>query len=92
MSDRNTTPTTVWDALRRLLRCNKMQLAARLGVSRQTLMTWEKATERGEPIEGSARRAAAELLTATLRASGQADDLLRPRTSSAPAKDGPTAL
>lgn len=79
MSDKNTTPATIWEALRRLLQCNKQQLAARLGVSRQTLREWENLTGNGDQIEGNARRAAAELLTATLRAAANADDLLRPR-------------
>ena len=79
MSNKNTVPATIWEALRRLLNCNKQQLAARLGVSRQTLMVWEKETARGEPISDSARLRAADLLNATLRAAGNADDLLRPR-------------
>jgi DNA-binding transcriptional regulator YiaG len=79
MTEKNTTPATVWEVLRRLLKCNKQQLAARLGVTRQTLRMWEDATERGEPISDNARRAAAELLTATLRAAANADDLLHPR-------------
>lgn len=88
MSDKNTTPATVWEVLRRLLQCNKQQLAARLGVSRQTLREWENLTGNGDQIEGNARRAAAELLTATLRAAGNADDLLRPRQN---AKGNPNA-
>lgn len=88
MSDKNTTPATVWEVLRRLLQCNKQQLAARLGVSRQTLREWENLTGNGDQIEGNARRAAAELLTATLRAAGNADDLLRPRQN---AKGTPNA-
>lgn len=82
MTAKNTTPATVWEALRRLLNCNKQQLAARLGVTRQTLHEWEKMTDADEPISDNARRAAAELLTATLRAAGQADDLLRARATS----------
>ena len=79
MSDKNTTPATVWEALRRLLNCNKQQLAARLGVTRQTLRIWEEMTGDDEPLSDNARRAAAELLTATLRTAGNADDLLNPR-------------
>lgn len=79
MTERNTTPGNIWEALRRLLQCNKQQLASRLGVSRQTLRIWEDMTGAGEPISDNARRAAAELLTATLRAAGNADDLLRAR-------------
>lgn len=79
MTDRNTTPATEWQALRRLLNCNKQQLAARLGITRQTLRVWEDATDRGEPASDNARRAAAELLQATLRAANNADDLLNPR-------------
>jgi len=84
VSNKDSTPATVWEALRRLLQCNKQQLAARLGVSRQTLREWENLTGNGDQIEGNARRAAAELLTATLRAAGNADDLLRPRRSQPP--------
>jgi DNA-binding transcriptional regulator YiaG len=79
MTDRNTTPANEWQALRRLLLCNKSQLAARLGITRQTLRMWEDATDRGETASDNARRAAAELLTATLRAANNADDLLHPR-------------
>jgi DNA-binding transcriptional regulator YiaG len=79
MTDKNTTPATVWEVLRRLLKCNKQQLAARLGVTRQTLRIWEEMTGRGEPISDNARRAATELLTATLRAADNTDDLLRNR-------------
>ena len=80
MTSKNTPPANVWEALRRLLNCNKQQLAARMGITRQTLRIWEDMTRNGEPIEGNARRAAHELLTATLRAAGNADDLLRPRS------------
>jgi len=78
---KNTTPATIWEAMRRLLNCNKQQLAERLGVTRQTLRMWEEMTGRGEPISDNARRAAAELLTATLRAADNADELLRQRSA-----------
>lgn len=38
---RNTPPANVWEALRRLLNCNKAQLAAHLGVTPKTLARWE---------------------------------------------------
>lgn len=87
MSNRNTTPANIWEVLRRLLDCNKQQLAERLGITRQTLRIWEDMTGNGEPITDNARRAAAELLTATLRAAGQADDLLRPRAKPTPERN-----
>lgn len=63
MTERNTTPANIWDALRRLHNCNRQQLAARLGVSRATLHRWE--TE-GAGQAGSEK--AARLMQATLRA------------------------
>lgn len=63
MSARNTTPANVWDALRRLLNCNKTQLAERLGVTARTLHRWEN----GE-AGADAHRRAADLMQATLRA------------------------
>ena len=78
----NRSPKDIWETLRRLLDCNKEQLAARLGVTPKTLRGWENLTAKGEPITDNARRAAAELLTATLRAAGQADDMLRARERS----------
>lgn len=62
---RNAPPTTVWEALRRLLACNRQQLAARLGVSRHTLQRWE----RGELTEAGAARVAA-LMQETLATAG----------------------
>ena len=62
---RNTPPATVWEALRRLLGCNRQELAARLGVSRHTLQRWE----RGEPTQAGAQRVA-DLMQQTLAAAG----------------------
>lgn len=63
---RNAPPANALEALRRLLDCNRQQLAARLGVSRQTLHRWE----RGKiPGPGAAR--VAELLQTTLGAAMQ---------------------
>ena len=62
---RNTPPATPWEALRRLLACNRQQLAARLGISRHTLQRWE----RGELTEAGAARVAA-LMQETLAAAG----------------------
>jgi DNA-binding XRE family transcriptional regulator len=62
---RNTPPPSVWEALRRLLGCNKQELAARLGVSRHTLQRWE----RDELPEAAAARVAA-LMQETLGAAG----------------------
>lgn len=70
MSDRNTTPTDIWEVLRRLLNCNKAQLAERLGVDPRTLRRWEQ----GEAGADAYRRAA-DLLRATLRAANDADTL-----------------
>ena len=64
---RNAPPANVLEALRRLLDCNRQELAARLGVSRYTLHRWE----RGQ-IPGPARARVAELMRATL-AAAQAD-------------------
>ena len=63
MSQRNTTPANVWDTLRRLLNCNKTQLAARLGVTARTLHRWEHGEAGAE-----AHRRAADLMQTTLRA------------------------
>lgn len=63
--ERDTPPATVWEALRRLLACNKQELAARLGVSRHTLQRWE----RDELTETGAARVAA-LMQETLTAAG----------------------
>ena len=63
--ERDTPPATVWEALRRLLACNKQELAARLGVSRHTLQRWE----RDEPTETGPARVAA-LMQETLAAAG----------------------
>lgn len=79
MTERDNTPRHIWDTLRRLLRCNKQQLAARLGVSRHTLARWEDATEAGEPPGTHAEAAARELLIATLRAANGADAYASPR-------------
>jgi DNA-binding transcriptional regulator YiaG len=62
---RNTPPATVWEALRRLLSCNRQELAARLGVSRHTLQRWE----RDEITETGAARVAT-LMQETLAAAG----------------------
>lgn len=62
---RNTPPASPWEALRRLLACNRQQLAARLGISRHTLQRWE----RGELTEAGAARVAA-LMQETLAAAG----------------------
>ena len=68
--NRNTNPATVWDALRRLLLCNKQQLADRLGVDRRTLHRWENC-EAG----ADAMRRASALLIATLRNADHSDAL-----------------
>lgn len=65
---RDTTPAHIWDTLLRLHLCNKTQLAARLGVTRQTLGRWIAATEAGHPPGKAASERAAQLLQATLRA------------------------
>ena len=40
--EKNTAPKGALDLLRALLRCNKTQLAARLGVTIHTLRVWER--------------------------------------------------
>lgn len=42
MTDRNSMPANQYDLLRRALKCNKSQLAERLGVTPQTLRVWER--------------------------------------------------
>ena len=69
MTDRNTQPANIWDVLRRLLRCNRQQLAARLGVSSRTLARWES----GEPGPDAELRAS-RLLIAVLRSAKSADE------------------
>lgn len=69
MSDRNTPPANIWQTLRRLLNCNKQELAAHLGVTARTLRTWEAAAEaEGSSAGKAANEAAARLLSDTLRA------------------------
>lgn len=80
---RDTPPATVWEALRRLLACNKQELAARLGVSRHTLQRWE----RDELTETGAARVAA-LMQETLAAAG-AGWTVAPPSRPAALKRGP---
>lgn len=68
MTDRNRPPQNVYDALRRLLRCNKAELAARLGVSARTLRRWEDLEAAGDHPGTDAAARLAQLLQATLRA------------------------
>lgn len=75
MTDRNTTPATEWQALRRLLNCNKQQLAQRLGVSARTLRNWEAASDAGHEPGKDASQKASLLLITTLRAARHADVL-----------------
>ena len=67
---KNSTPANIWEALRRLLNCNKSQLAQHLGVNRRTLARWED----GEAGADAFARAS-QLLIATLRAADEADRL-----------------
>ena len=73
MTEKNTNPAHIWQALRRLLNFNRTQLAARLGVNRHTLAGWERMTEAGDDPGANARQRASDLLIATLRAAGHAD-------------------
>lgn len=74
MTARNTPPANIWQTLRRLLNCNKQELAARLGVTARTLRNWEAATEtEGDSAGKAANAAAASLLQETLRAANNSD-------------------
>lgn len=75
MTQKNTAPATIWEALRRLRACNKSQLAKSLGVDRSTLRLWELATEAGKNPGTAAHAKASALLIATLRAANDADAL-----------------
>ena len=70
----NSHPASIWEALRRLLNCNKSQLAAHLGINRRTLQRWEN----GEESE-AAREKSRDLLTAILETTPGAEDLTRLR-------------
>lgn len=74
---RNTPPGSIWLALRRLHRCNRQQLADRLGVSARTLRRWEAATEAGTDPGPAATVKAALALQTALRAAAPADQLAR---------------
>lgn len=67
MTTRNTPPPTIYEALRRLLACNKKELAERLGVNAVTLRRWEAhleaSHEESAPME---HRAANDLLAEIL--------------------------
>jgi DNA-binding XRE family transcriptional regulator len=73
---RNRPPANEFEMLRRMLLCNKAQLAARIGVTPQTLWNWEQITAAGGRQSENTRRAVAELLRTTLRASNGADEYL----------------
>lgn len=64
--EKNSNPAHVWDALSRLLNCNRTQLAERLGVSRRTLQLWIAATKRGDDPGKNATLRADELLRSTV--------------------------
>lgn len=68
MTARNSPPRDVFTTLRRLLACNKSELAARLGVSARTLRRWEElnAAEHHPGADAAARLS--QLMQATLRA------------------------
>lgn len=68
MTARNSPPRNVFETLRRLLACNKAQLAARLGVSARTLRRWEELDSAGEHPGTDAAARLAQLMQATLRA------------------------
>lgn len=69
---RTAPPANVFEALRRLLGCNRQELAARLGISRHTLQRWERSQ-----IPGPGRARVAALMRATL-AAAQADWTMGP--------------
>jgi transcriptional regulator with XRE-family HTH domain len=62
---RNTPPANIWETLRRLLNCNKTQLAERLDVTPRTLHRWE-AGAAGDDAE----RRAGQLLREILQSAG----------------------
>lgn len=64
---KNTTPANIWDTLRRLLNCNRSELAERLGVTPRTLRRWEDDDATGSAGK-TAHERAAMLLQSTLRA------------------------
>lgn len=68
MTDRNQPPANIYDALRRLLKCNKAQLAERLGISTRTLRRWEDLEAAGENPGTDAAARLAQLMQSTLRA------------------------
>ena len=69
---RNTPPRDVWEALLRLRRCNKTQLAEALEVSPRTLRRWMQLTEAGEQPGAAASQAAGRLMFDTLHQAGAA--------------------
>lgn len=66
MTADNEPPEHIWETLRRLLACNKSQLAKRLGISTETLRRWTAETEAGKSPGKDAEARAAELLQTTL--------------------------
>jgi len=68
--NKNEAPRTIFEALRRLLLCNKTQLAARLDVDPATLRRWERT---GIDTNAAALNKVSALLIETLRAAGNAD-------------------
>ena len=68
--ERNSPPENIWVLLRRMLNCNKQELAAHLGVARHTLARWEKLSEGGENPGQLAQAKASLLLRWVLQQSG----------------------
>lgn len=65
----NEPPWDVWHTLRRLLDCNRTQLATRLGVSPRTLRRWEGSF----PLPPDAAARASDLLQWTLNRANSYD-------------------
>lgn len=69
---KNAAPAHIWETLQRLLNCNKMQLAQRLGIHPETLRRWIIEEEAGRSPGKDAEARAAQLLQATLEQAGSA--------------------
>lgn len=72
--ERNRPPKDIFEALQRLLACNKTELAARLGVTPRTVQRWKNEGEASDP-DSKAAEITARLMIATLTAGNCIDAL-----------------